>query len=377
MFCPACGNQVPDDSAVCPYCGNDMATARQVTQAMPPQPQPTQVMPPPQQAQPAPPPPPPGTFPQQPAPGGYPPPAPGQWVDPQTGYPVAPGTPGAVIAGAPPARKSKAGLVIGIIVGVFALMLLCSIAGWFGFTRYVQQVTQSGSSPIESTQPGAAASDSAGAKSPEAGVDAWFAAVAKGDLAAVKKTATSDFAAVIDESTFEGRDPQTSYRISGTNVDGDVATVDVQESPTDAPAQLATIFTLKKQADGTWLISEYNVTATGEPAAGSSPGGSSSTSSTFGRADAMAVVDQMLGGLTGTVPVGDAQAAATDRFKGENPNWIEHASAFSYKITDAVQEGDVWIVTTQETWQSGDETGKYTVIIANGKGLVDARDGLN
>jgi ketosteroid isomerase-like protein len=291
---------------------------------------------------------------------------------------VAPGTPGAVIAGAPPARKSKAGLVIGIIIGVFALMGLCSIAGGlFAFRSYMGS---QGSSEVRTVSPsagGAGSSDSAGAKTPEAGVDAWFAAVAKGDLAAAKKTATSDFAAVIDESTFEGRDPKTSYRITDTSVDGDIATVDVQESPTDAPAQLATTFTLKKQADGRWLISEYNVSATGEPATGSSSGGSSSTASTFGRADAMAVVDQMLGGLTGTVPLSDAQAAATDRFKGENPDWIQHASAFSYKITDAVQEGDVWIVTTQETWQSGDETGRYTVIIANGKGLVDARDGLN
>ena len=358
MFCPACGNQVPDDSAVCPMCANDLSAARQATQVMPP----SQPLPQAYAAQP--------TEPMPLAPGAY-----------QQGAPGAAATP----------RKSNAGLTMGIVIAIVVLgFVVLGVGGFFAYSamngRFATTTSTGTLSGGSETSPGSSTSSlsqstAAGAASPTDGVDAWFVAVASGDLEAVKKTATADFASAIDAGMFEGRDPGTSYRITGVNVQGDEATVDVQESPSNAPAQTATTVTLNKQADGTWLVSGYIVTATGE-----TPGSFTSSESepattqppAFTKTDAIDTVGTMLSGLKvngGSLTA--ARAAATQRFKDANPGWIQRASDFDFRVEDATKKGSVWIVTTSEQWVSGPETGNYTVVVTNGKGYVDRRNGLN
>lgn len=97
----------------------------------------------------------------------------------------------------------------------------------------------------------------------------------------------------------------------------------------------------------------------------------------FGKADAIDVVGRFLNDLkSGKGKV--AKTLATSRFKTANPGWIfGPLSGFDFEVAGATKKGSVWIVTTKESWQSGDETGRYTVVVKNGKGYVDRRDGLN
>ena len=340
MFCPACGNQVPDDAAACPVCGNDLGAARQVAQA---------------------------TAPAQPAvaPAAVP----------------APATPLAPVPVPPAAPTSRTGLIVAVsIVAVLLVLVVIVAGGFFAFGLFKGGSSRVAGTPAATSSANTTVTAPTGAPTPGAAVDAWFLAVAKGDLAAVRRTATPDFASAIGASMFEGRDPHTSYRIVGTSISGDRATVDVQESPTDAAAQTATTFTLQEQGDGTWLVSQYQVAATGATV-GSATGASTQSGATpaaFGKADAIEVVGKVLRGLK--IPGGSlkvASAAATARFKDANPGWIQKASDFDFQITGATKQGDAWIVTTSEWWVSGAETGSYTVVVRDGQGYVDRRDGLN
>jgi hypothetical protein len=284
-----------------------------------------------------------------------------------------------------PPRTPKTGLIVGVVIAVVLLFVIAGVGGFYAYSAMKGRVagttagTPTAAVPATTTvatpEPSAAAEAApgatAGATSPEAAVDGWFAAVASGDLAAVKKTATADFAAAIEPGMFEGMDPQTSYRITGSNSQGGQATVDVQESPTNAPAQTATTFTLQQQADGTWLISGYQIAATGETPGTPAP-------APFTKTDAIDVVGTMLNGMkTNGGSLKAAQAAATARFKRANPGWIMKASYFDFYVTGAKKKGSTWIVTTHESWPSGVEKGTYTVVVKDGKGYVDRRNGLN
>ena len=367
MFCPACGNQVTDDSAACPVCGNDLSGARQVTQAMPPtQPMPVPPpapVPPPEQVT--------APMPVGPPPGSYTPAAPT----------VASGA-YAPVASAP-AKRPLTGLIVGVTIAVILLVVV--VVGLGGFAAYsflnghIPGLGGKGASVAISAATPATAGAAIGAPTPDAAVDAWFVAVSQGDLAAVKKTATPDFASNIDASMFEGRDAHESYRIDNIDIQGDSATVDVQESPTDAPAQTATTFTVLKQTDGTWLVSQYVVAATGETpgADAATPVEPATQTPAFDKTDAIDVVGTMLSGLKGTGSLSAAKAAATSRFKSANPGWIMKSSDYDFYVTGAKKQGDAWIVIVKEQWQSGAETASYTVIVKDGKGYVDRRHGLN
>jgi hypothetical protein len=330
MFCPACGRQVPDDSVFCPGCGNDMSAARQITQQM---------------------------------------------------QPTGPGMPGAN----PNPRKSSAGLIVALVVGGVVLLLLFVLAGVFAFRAFLSPKLPL---PLASTSTSAATTTSAtsaakGSSTPEAAVDAWFTAVAKADMAAVKRTATPSFAAAIEPGMFEGRDPNTSYRVVSTQTADDSAIIDVQESPSNAPAQTTTTFTLAKQVDGTWLVAGYAETATGQtvgttpPASTQTPSPATPAAPAFRKADAIDVVGRFLNDLkSGNGKL--AKKLATSRFKNANPGWIYGPlTGFEFEVVGAKKKNSTtWIVTTDERWVSGDERGTYTVVVKSGKGYVDRRNGL-
>lgn len=371
MYCPTCGMQVPDDSAYCPGCGADLSAARQVAGQTP---VPTQPLLPAQPTAP---------FPQspQPAQGYQAPPQPAQGYQ-QPMPPAGPGVPGAYSA----PKKSNAGLIVGLsVLGVLLLVGFVG-AGVFAFRAFTASrpvVSAVSTTPRTQTSVAPSASTTKGASTPDAAVEAWFTAIAKGDIAAVKAAATAEFAAVVEPSMFEGRDPNTSYRVISTQTTGDTATVDVQESPSNAPAQTATTITLAKQSDGRWLVSGYAITATGQtvgaapPAAPTPPAAPvAPPAPVFTKTDAIDVVGTMLSGLNGKGSLSAAKAAATSRFKNANPGWIMRTSDFDFYVTGATKKGDAWVVKTKEQWVSGDETGQYTVIVKNGKGYVDRRNGL-
>lgn len=338
MFCPRCGNQAPDDSAFCPTCGDELTAAGQVAWG------------------------------RQANPGQIPP-----------AQQYAPQSPVSLAAG-----KTNAGLIVGLSAGAVVLLLLASAGGFFAFSAMKGSVKPSAGGATATATAGASSSAASataaavGASTPQGAVDAWYVAVSKGDIAAIKHTATADFAAAIDPNMFEDRDPHVSYRVTGEKVDGDQATIDVQESPTNATAQVTMAFKLAKQGDGSWLVAGYTAAALTSPsteAPSNSPIEPNTT--TFGKAEAIDVVGRFLNDLrSGNGSV--AKKLATARFKKANPGWIfGPISDYAFEVTGATQKGSSWVVTVREQWQSGPETPTYTVVVSGGQGLIDRRSGLN
>lgn len=289
-------------------------------------------------------------------------------------------------------RRTNAVRIVGLSVGGVALALLAVFAGVFATRTFLLTPGAPTSSVSTSTTAGAieatagaavsmTATSTSGASTPDAAVSAWFAALANRDIAAMKSTATSDFAAAVGSSMFEGRDPATSYRVISSQTIADIATIDVQESPSNASAPTATTLTLAKQADGTWLVAGYAVTATGQAVGITPPTDTLATppvvASTISKAEAIDVVRRFLGDIkSGNGKV--ATSLATARFKSANPGWISGPdSGFKFKITGAKKKGSAWVVTTDEQWESGDDVGTYTVVVEDGKGYVDRRNELN
>jgi hypothetical protein len=288
-------------------------------------------------------------------------------------------------------RKVSAWRVVGLSVGGVVLALLAVFGGVFATRTFLLSPGPATSSLSASTTAGAveatagaagstAATATAGASTPDAAVSAWFAALATADIAAVKRTATSDFATAVGPDMFEGRDPNTSYRVISSQTIADIATIDVQESPSTAAAPTATTLTLARQGDGTWLVAGYTVTATGQTV-GATPSAdtqsASPVTSTISKAEAIDVVRRFLNDIrSGNGKV--ATALATTRFKSANPGWISGPdSGFKFEITGAKKKDSTWVVTTDEKWESGDDIGTYTVVVQEGKGYVDRRNELD
>ena len=130
-------------------------------------------------------------------------------------------------------------------------------------------------------------------------------------------------------------------------------------------------YTVEQASDGGWSVTSTKALTNTTPSTPAPP-----PAPVFDKNDAIAVVRTMLKGLDGSGSLSAARAAATSRFKNANPGWIQRDSDFFFHITGATKQGSKWIVTTSEQWVSGDETGRYTVIVKSGKGYVDRCEGL-
>ena len=383
MFCPKCGNHVGDDFGFCPICGNDLNAVRAAEAAEAPgapdataAAESTAVMPAASVA-------------------AEPPitdesghwtwdAAAGQWAP--TASDTAADAGGPAPGPAPVAKSAKGlsdGAIAGIIVGALVLLALLSAAGIaaydaFSTSRPVAQVTEPAVEPTASQESSATASDPASATqsapaaaTPQAAVDAWYTAVSKGDIDAIRSTATSDFAAAITPAMFEGRAPATSYRVVGTTIKGDVATIDAQESVSGVDAKTTVTFTVRDTGSG-WLVSALNETVRtqAQPAPAPKP---NPVKTSLTRSEAIDVVGRFL----------DAQrqghnttmkSLATTRYKNADPGKFKYSAAeafISFEVTKSSKSGSVWRVTTKESWISGYEYPTYYVVVRSGHGLVD------
>jgi len=393
MFCPSCGRQSDDSAAFCPDCGNDLNAARAAAEA---DSQGAEV-------------PTPSYEPHLPtAPMSIAETAPmaaaadsaaqaeyqaemaryerdmAAW---QAQYGTPPGVPAGTAPGAP-AKKSRAGLIIGIILG---LLLLCSCTScgiWFAAAPVIykswSQATgattlgQPDSNDVQTTEDSIGSSTESssatptGPTNPEAAVDAWYLAVSSGELPTVKSLATPDFAAAIDPGMFEGRDPSTNYRILGTSIKGDRATVNVAESTGDAPAQTAMAFTLARQPDGTWLVAGFEASVIGG-ATKTNPEPPPAAPRTVTKSDAIDVVGRYLNAEKSGHNA-EMKTYVTKRFLKADPGRFVGSAkeAFiRFEVVKAVKKGDTWLVYTKESWISGPETPTYYVVLQNGKALIN------
>ena len=391
MYCPKCGNQADDSAAFCPSCGNDLNAARAAAQAegaetapmSTPLSEPHAPKAPMPMAE---------TAPMAAAADAE---AQAQYQaemaryerdmaawQAQHGQPGADSPDAATPAAgdaAEPLKKSRTGLVLGIIAAVL-LLCACTTCGlWFAAGPLLYNMlnsANSGSTTVGTQTPQSSTDTSTSSldgldrpTTPGEAVDAWYMAVSSGELSTVKSLATTEFAAAIEPGMFEGRDPNTNYRVTGTTVNGDGATVDVAESSGDAPAQTAMTFTLAKQSDGTWRISGLQASAL----SGTTKTSPVPAAKTLTQAEAIDVVGRYLNAQKSGKNA-EMKTYVTKRFLQADPGRFVGSAkeAFiSFEVVKAVKKADAWQVSTKESWISGPETPTYWVILDGGKALID------
>ena len=168
-------------------------------------------------------------------------------------------TPGAApIPAQQPASSNRNGCIIaGCVVALF-LCVIVSCGTWFLGTTVFAAIPFF--SAITQMPDGTRSGEGLDTTSPQATVDAWYVAVADGDLAAAKKLSTADFGATIDKDQFNG--PQDfDHTITSTITRNDSATVIVKQTSPDVSGTVILTFKLAKQSDGDWLITAVDVTA--------------------------------------------------------------------------------------------------------------------
>ncbi len=411
MYCPNCGTALPENARACSTCGVQFAPPL----VGPPPAQPAAVRPPeqaPVQPLVAPAEQPPATQPLQVAPQQpyvaptqplYPPQSPAQPYSTQplpaqpayaqqSAAPYQP-QPGALIP-----KKKRTGLIIAVAVGA-VVVVGAAVAAFFllrpptapaptagiGATTSAPTPTL-GVLPAYAPVPvntsfedtgtaGSGGIDTTDNTAAESAVVKFYETVNSGDFAAVKALVTADTKSAIDPGAFEGWST-TTFEITWSSVDVDTAYVYGRESVRQfGSTDLGVKFTLLRQG-GAWLIKTWTAAdeATVNGAKPSSGQGSGATS--LSDASARDVVSSLLKARQ----AGDSQTVrmlTTQKFQTDNGDiWldgIDNTEFFTkFTIKNAKKVGATYVVTVTEVWNSGTETGTYTVINENGAILVNA-----
>jgi hypothetical protein len=326
------------------------------------------------------------TYPQQPEPGQpYPPqqpaaPYPGQPAY-QSPVPQAPpARPAAPETGAPvpPKKKSRAGLIVGIVAGIVVL-LAAAAAAWFFLLRPVTptQPMPSAYAPVGTGVSGGTSSSNDNADSTAAGdaVVGFYQAIDTGDFTAAQALVTSDTSTMIDKSAFANW-TDTTFEVARSVIDGDSASVFGHESHQEfGSATLGVEFTLVR-GNGSWLIQTWQpvdeATIDGTPASS----GSGTGATTLNEQTASGIVSALLKarqhGDSATI-----RTLTTAKFQQDYGDvWLDGIDNSPYFTKFTVQSvkasGAAFVVTVREEWNSGPETATYTVVDQDGTVLVDS-----
>lgn len=203
---------------------------------------------------------------------------------------------------------------------------------------------------------------------------AWYHAWFAGDLLAIKRTCTTDFAKTVDAETFEGGDA-TDYRILGS--EGAAGTIAFYISETRQDVSEKTAMTVFVTADGSgkgYLVKGYEPTPAGTQPAEKVP----DSTKVVPKADAQSAVMDALRALQGNdIPA--AQALFTTRFVAANQAWFAPAKGALVKFSNTLtaRRHDVWLVEIKETW-SGEPVSFYVNFLVsdvNGTAKIDRVQG--
>jgi hypothetical protein len=405
MHCQNCGTVLPDGTPSCPTCGMKFAAPQPAPQPSPQpaqpaypagEPAPTHPFPPqqppayapqaappvyPPQGAPAYPPQQPPVYAPQPSPPAYPPQAAPPVYPPQQPPPAyppqayAPQSPPPAPAPAP--KKKHTGLIIGIVVAALVLIAGAVFAVLLFLPVNATRTISPAYAPVKPTVSTTSTDtlDTADNTAAENVVTSFYDAINSGNFAAVSALVTSDTKSAVDKGAFEGWS-KTTIEFARSVVDGDSAEVYGRESQREFGSAARGVEFVLQRVSGEWLIQTWMAvdeqTLKGTPATS----GTGNGTATLNDGTARDVVSSLLQARQG----GDAQSIrmlTTAKFQNDNSAvWLDgvdntpYFTAFSIK--NVVQKGTTFIVTVTEQWNSGAETGTYTVVDQGGAILVDA-----
>jgi hypothetical protein len=288
-----------------------------------------------------------------------------------------------------PKKKTSVGLIVGIIVGVLVLG-----AGVAAAIIYVlpsmnkPAATAKTAAPAgayvpampttsfeETATAGSGEVDPADNTAAENAVVKFYETINTGDYTAVQALVTADTKSAIDPGAFEGWST-TTFEITWSAIDADTAYVYGRESQRQFGSQdLGVKFTLLREG-GAWLVERW--TGVDEAAVnGAKPqSGQGSGATSLSANTAKSTVSSLLQARQ----AGDSQTVrmlTTEKFQTDNGDiWLDGSdnSEFFTKFTikTAKPVGATIVVTVTEVWNSGTETGTYTVVNEAGAVLVDS-----
>jgi hypothetical protein len=378
MYCPNCGTALPENARACSTCGVQFAPPLigplpVQAPAQTPVEQPATVQPS-QETQP---------YATQPIPAQPQQPYASQPVPTQSQSQYAP-QPGQLIP-----RKKRTGLIVAVVVGgvvligagVAAAMILLPSMNKPAPPK-VQMPPAYAPMPVdlsfEETRSGAVDAtgtiDTGDNTAAENAVVTFYETVNSGDFTAVQALVTPDTKSAIDPGAFEGWST-TTFEVTWSAVDSGTAYVYGRESVRQFGSQdLGVKFTLQRQ-NGEWLIQTWTGVdeATVNGATPSSGKGSGATALTA--ASAKDIVSSLLQARQ----AGDSQTVrmlTTAKFQTDHGDiWLDgsdNSEYFTkYTIKTAKKKGSTYVVTVTEVWNSGTETGTYTVVQQSGVVLVN------
>jgi hypothetical protein len=359
MKCPECGADVPVGAKFCTSCGASMPEpeAAATESATPVAPVPPAV---------------PSTEPPavpQVVPPAYAPPA----TAAPAAYAPAPD------ATAPVKKKSRVGLIIGIVLGV---LLLCFVCGGVGTLYYFGMLSNSGSTSTgsETTSGTPAAEPGTGAVDAEveaAGsvVNDFYAAINATDMEKLKALVTEELRVGAEPSAFEGWE-STTFEFTRGWIEGDSAFIVGRESIQQYGAgdNGGVKFTLVRNGDG-WLVSGWQPVDTPQVEGQDTTGSSTGIPGPLSDATARDIVTQLLEARK--IGAGNVvRRLATKGFLADNGDtWldgIDNSETFTaFTITAVKVTGSTATVTVTETWPEGDMPTTYGLTVVGGNVLVD------